>query len=49
MTQLMGMGFSKEQCEAALTAAFNNSDRAVEYLLNGIPAGGAQPQEGDAP
>jgi UV excision repair protein RAD23 len=36
------MGFPREQCVAALNAAFNNSERAVEYLLNGIPAGGAQ-------
>lgn len=42
------MGFPREQCVAALSAAFNNSERAVEYLLNGIPAGGAQgvPQGG---
>lgn len=36
------MGFPREQCVAALKAAFNNSERAVEYLLNGIPAGGSQ-------
>ena len=42
VTQLMSMGFSKEQCEAALTAAFNDSDRAVEYLINGIPQIGGQ-------
>lgn len=31
------MGFPKEECSAALKAAFGNHDRAVEYLLNGIP------------
>lgn len=32
------MGFEREKCVAALNAAFNNSDVAVDYLLNGIPA-----------
>jgi UV excision repair protein RAD23 len=38
INELMSMGFPREQCVAALQAAFNNSDRAVEYLLNGIPS-----------
>ena len=34
VTEMLSMGYLRPQIDAAMRAAFNNPDRAVEYLLS---------------
>ena len=41
VSMLVSMGFPDADARVALRAAFGNADRAVEYLMTGIPDSGA--------
>jgi len=39
VASILGMGFPEPDVRVALMAAFGNPDRAVDYLMSGIPPG----------
>ncbi|GAA5993375.1 hypothetical protein JCM10908_002636 [Rhodotorula pacifica] len=49
ISEMVNMGFPREQVQRAMRASFNNPHRAVEYLMTEIPDVPAEPAPAPAP